>query len=199
MRCSSHYPHEPELRRGTAAVRGRRLLVPVNGLAGGQVDVRAVLDIAQERPVRPPGHAQPRPGDPPATSYDHSSLLMPTGAGAGSPDRSAADRCPCPNAGEFIQAWKAASSRQRVTTSQVVRPSVGLSSSNPSNPSWSSTAPARWANLRASSSPLSAGTVIALILTTVMPPIMPGWPSGPACRPPAAMLAGRTGEPITGW
>jgi hypothetical protein len=30
-----------------------------------------------------------------------------------------------------------------------------------------STAPARAANLRASSSPLSAGTVIALILTTV--------------------------------
>jgi hypothetical protein len=55
-----------------------------------------------------------------------------------------------------------------VTTSQVVRPSVGLSSSKPSKPSWLSTAPARAANLRASSSPLSAGTVIALILTTVM-------------------------------
>jgi type IV secretory pathway VirB10-like protein len=60
-----------------------------------------------------------------------------------------------------------------VTTSQVVRPSVGLSSSKPSKPSWLSTAPARAANLRASSSPLSAGTVIALILTTVMSTIMP--------------------------
>src|SRR5580658_7984902 len=93
---------------------------------------------------------------------------MPTGAWAGPPARSVAERCPCPNAGEFIQAWNASSSRHRVTTSQVVRPSVGFSSSNPSNPSWSSTAPARAANLRPSSSPLSAGTVIALILTTVM-------------------------------
>ncbi len=90
--------------------------------------------------------------------------------------RSAADRCPCPNAGDCIHAWNAASSRHRVTTSQVVRPSVGLSSSKPSKPSWLSTAPARAANLRARSSPLSAGTVIALILTTVMPTIMPASP-----------------------
>jgi hypothetical protein len=55
-----------------------------------------------------------------------------------------------------------------VTTSQVVRSSTGFSSSNPSNPAWPSTAPARAANRRASSSPLSAGTVIALILMTVM-------------------------------
>ncbi len=116
---------------------------------------------------RPPARAQP--GDPPATSYDHSSLLIPTEGCAGPPARSAAERCPCPNAGDWIQAWNASSSRHRVTTSQVARPSVGLSSSNPSNPSWLSTAPARAANLRASSSPLSAGTVIALILTTVMP------------------------------
>src|SRR3984957_12862191 len=111
--------------------------------------------------------------DPQAPPEDPSSLLTPTGPGAGPPARSAADRCPCPNAAEFIQAWNASSSRQRVTTSQVVRSSVGLSSSNPSNPSWLSTAPARDANRRASSSPLSAGTVIALILTTVMATIMP--------------------------
>src|SRR5271169_6822800 len=98
---------------------------------------------------------------------------MPTGGGASPPARSAADRCPCPNAGEFIHALNAASSRHLVTTSQVVRPSVGLSSSKPSKPSWLSTAPARAANRRASSSPLSAGTVIALILTTVMLTIMP--------------------------
>jgi hypothetical protein len=98
---------------------------------------------------------------------------MPTGPGDSPPARSAAERCPCPNAGECIHALNASSSRHLVTTSQVVRPSVGLSSSKPSKPSWSSTAPARAANLRASSSPLSAGTVIALILTTVMPTIMP--------------------------
>src|SRR5579864_5828641 len=109
----------------------------------------------------------PQPEDPPAISYDQSSLLTPTGGGAWPPARSAAERCPCPNAGELSHAWNAASSRHLVTTSQVVRPSVGLSSSKPSKPSWLSTAPARAANLRASSSPLSAGTVIALILTTV--------------------------------
>src|SRR5579863_8995416 len=109
----------------------------------------------------------PQPEDPPAISYDQSSLLTPTGGGAWPPARSAAERCPCPNAGELSHARNAASSRHLVTTSQVVRPSVGLSSSKPSKPSWLSTAPARAANLRASSSPLSAGTVIALILTTV--------------------------------
>jgi hypothetical protein len=60
---------------------------------------------------------------------------MPTGPGASPPARSAAERCPCPNAGDFIHAWNASSSRHLVTTSQVVRPSVGLSSSKPSNPS----------------------------------------------------------------
>ena len=106
--------------------------------------------------------------EPPAMTYDHSSLLTPTGGGASPPLRSEADRCPCPNAGEFSQAWNESSSRHRVTTSHVVRSSVGLRSSNPSKPSWLSTAPARAANRRASSSPLSAGTVIALIFTTVM-------------------------------
>src|SRR2546422_3444035 len=48
---------------------------------------------------------------PPATSYDHSSLLMPTGAGASPPARSAADRCPCPNAGEFIHGHRSAAER----------------------------------------------------------------------------------------
>src|SRR5215471_11270067 len=62
--------------------------------------------------------------DPPATSYDHSSLLIPTEGCAGPPARWAAERCPCPNAGECTQAWNASSSRHRVTTSQVVRPSV---------------------------------------------------------------------------
>src|SRR5260221_8757905 len=98
---------------------------------------------------------------------------MPTGAGARPPLRSAADRCPCPNAGEFSQASKEAWSRHRVTTSQVVRSSVGLRSSKPSKPSWLSTALARAANGRASSSPLSGGTVIALIFTTVMCSMMP--------------------------
>ena len=98
---------------------------------------------------------------------------MLTGGGACPPARSEAERCPWPNASEFTHAWNASSSRHLVTTSQVVRPSVGLSNSKPSKPSWLSTAPARAANLRASSSPLPAGTVIALILTTVMPPIMP--------------------------
>src|SRR5699024_2981179 len=64
-------------------------------------------------------------------------------------------------------------SRHRVTTSQVVRPSVGLSNSKPSKPSWSSTAPARAANRWASSSPLSGSTVIALILITLMSAMMP--------------------------
>src|SRR5215469_882 len=95
---------------------------------------------------------------------------MPTGADGSPPLRSAAERCPCPNAGECSQASKEAWSRHRVTTSQVVRSSVGLRSSKPSKPSWLSTAPARAANLRASSSPLSAGTVIALILITVIVP-----------------------------
>jgi hypothetical protein len=46
--------------------------------------------------------------------------------------------------------------------------SVGRSSSNPSKPSCPSTAPARAANRRASSSPASSGTVMALILISVM-------------------------------
>jgi len=50
-----------------------------------------------------------------------------------------------------------------VTTNQVVRSSVGCSSSKPSKPSWLSTAPARAAKRRASSSPLSELTVMALI------------------------------------
>src|SRR6201995_1916421 len=107
---------------------------------------------------------------------------MPTGGGAPPPARSAADRCPWANAGELTHAGKAASSRHRVTTSQVVRSSVGLSSSKPSKPSWLTTAPARAANLRANSSPLSAGTVIALILTTVMPSIMAATYWGPGGR-----------------
>jgi predicted nucleic acid-binding protein len=121
-----------------------------------------------------PGLSRRQRDEPPAISNDHSSLLTPTGGGAAPPARSAADRCPCPNAGDCTHAWKASSSRHLVMTSQVARPSVGLSSSKPSKPSWLSTAPARAANRRASSSPLSAGTVIALILTTVIPTIMPG-------------------------
>ena len=46
----------------------------------------------------------------------------------------------------------------------------GRGGSKPSKPSWSSTAPAA-AKRRASSSPASAGTVMALILMTVMAPI----------------------------
>jgi hypothetical protein len=61
---------------------------------------------------------------------------MPTGADGSPPARSAADRCPCPNAGECSQASKEAWSRHRVTTSQVVRSSVGLRNSKPSKPSW---------------------------------------------------------------
>src|SRR4051812_19610297 len=95
---------------------------------------------------------------------------MATGAGPPWPDApsGATPLCPCMNAGEEIHAWKASSSRHRVITSQVVRSSVGLSSSKPSKPSWPSTAPARAANRLPSSSPLSAGTVMALILMTVI-------------------------------
>src|SRR5690606_29024141 len=107
---------------------------------------------------------QPWPDEPVATSYDHSSLDTdtgpPWGCGASAP------WCPCAKAGLFTQAWKASSSRHRVTTSQVVRPSVGRSSSKPSKPSWSSTAPARAAKRLASSSPEPSGTVMALILIT---------------------------------
>ena len=46
------------------------------------------------------------------------------------------------NAGDDTHASNAASSRHRVTTSQVVRPSAGRSSSKLSKPSWCSTAPA---------------------------------------------------------
>src|SRR6476661_2551667 len=130
---------------------------------------------------------EPFPADPPAISYDQSSLWMPTGPAVRSPSAPPpaapsplvpdvfdplAERCPCANAGDVTHASNAASSRQRVTTSQVVLSSVGLRSSNPSNPSWSSTAPARAPKRRASSSPLLAGTVMALILMTV---IRPSW------------------------
>src|SRR5450631_3091353 len=93
---------------------------------------------------------------------------MPALGAAGLSAGSAAVRCPCPNAGELTHAWNDSSSAQRVMTSQVVRSSVGLSSSKPSKPGWSSTAPARAANRRASSSPPSAGTVIALTLMIVI-------------------------------
>jgi hypothetical protein len=138
------------------------------------------------------GRRSSHPAEPPAISKDHSSLLTPTGGGAAPPPRSAAERCPCPNAGECSHASKAASSRQRVSTSQVVRSSVGLRSSKPSKPSWSSTAPARAANRRASSSPLSAGTVIALIFTTVICPMMPAHLIARHCafRPAAALQPG---------
>src|SRR3954447_14812519 len=105
-----------------------------------------------------------------------------------------ADRCPCVNAGDVTQASNAASSRQRVTTSQVVLSSVGLRSSNPSNPSWSSTAPALAPKRRASSSPLFSGTVMALILMTV---IHPSWHRrGPArrTRSPSKMTSFRCCE-----
>src|SRR5882762_6141767 len=114
------------------------------------------------------------------------SVVSGSGGGASPPERSAADRWPWLNAGEVTQAWKDSSSRQRVTTSQTVRSSVGWSSSKPSNPSWLSTAPARAANRWASSSPLSAGTVIALILMTVMASMFPpgtSWPAGYWSRP----------------
>ena len=106
-----------------------------------------------ERWGRRPFH----PAEPAAISKDHSLLLTPTGGGAASPPRSAADRCPCPNAGECSHASKEASSRQR-----------------------------------ASSSPLSAGTVIALIFTTVICPMMPAHliADTGASRPAAALQPG---------
>src|ERR1700733_4699452 len=141
---------------------------------------RLISSVMRRRPQAGAGPGAPAgwagsagPGEPPAMTYDHSSLLTPTDGGASPPDRSAAERCPWPNAGECSQAWNDSSSRHRVTTSQVVRSSVGLSSSKPWKPSWLSTAPARAANRRASSSPLSGGTVIALILITVIRLIMP--------------------------
>src|SRR5690606_3980682 len=145
---------------------------------------------------------QPWPDEPVATSYDHSSLDTdtgpPWGCGASAP------WCPCAKAGLFTQAWKASSSRHRVTTSQVVRPSVGRSSSKPSKPSWSSTAPARAAKRLASSSPEPSGTVMALILMTVTKAIMPAPPPSPTNapvqppgpRPPAGGCAGSAEEPL---
>ena len=53
----------------------------------------------------------------------------------------------------------------------LVAPSVGRSSSKPSNPSWPSTAPARAAKRLASSSPASSGTVMALIFDERHAPI----------------------------
>ena len=55
-------------------------------------------------------------------------------AGAPSPELSG-PRWPWANDAELRQASNEASSRHRVTTSQVVRSSVGFSSSNPSKPS----------------------------------------------------------------
>ena len=89
--------------------------------------------------------------------------------------------------------------------------------SKPSKPSWLSTAPARAAKRRASSSPLSAGTVIALIFTTVISSIMPGDasararvptysnPLARARRGPAGQLlssgrpSGIAGPPVATW
>src|SRR5947208_2380658 len=64
------------------------------------------------------------------------------------------------------------SSRQRVTTSHVSRPSSGRSSWKSSKPSDCSTWPARAENRPAISSARSAGTVMALILTTDMVPTL---------------------------
>src|SRR4051794_8311827 len=88
-------------------------------------------DLPHDCPARP-GYGCAGP-DPPAGTYDQTSLCTPTGGGVGSPARSAAERWPCANAGELTHAWNASSSRQRVTTSQVVRSSFGRSNSKPSN------------------------------------------------------------------
>ena len=57
--------------------------------------------------------------------------------------------------------------------------SLGWRSSKPSKPSASSTAPARLAKRRASSSPEPSRTVMALIFTTVMARSLPGPAPGP--------------------
>jgi hypothetical protein len=113
--------------------------------------------------------AHPFCGEPPATVNDQSSERTATGSAFGAVLFMPA--WPWWKAGEDIQAAKASSSRQRVTTSHWSRPSVGRRSSKPSKPSWWSTAPARAAKRRASSSPLPGGTVMALILMTVTHPI----------------------------
>ena len=89
-------------------------------------------------------------------------------------------RCPCWNAALDIQAWKSSSLRQRVYTRNVSRSSLGRSSSKASKPGQLLTSPARAANRATSSSARSAGTVIALILTTLM--ISPRGPAGRAGR-----------------
>ena len=60
-----------------------------------------------------------------------------------------------------------------IELAQNVRAPRGCTSSKPSNPSTSSTAPARAANRSAKSSPEADGTVTALILPTVVAPILP--------------------------
>ncbi len=135
-------------------------------------------------------------------SYDHSSLWAPTGwrVGIGEPPASpagagSAPRWPWAKAGEATQASKDSSSRQRVTTSQTSRSSLGRRSSKPSKPSASSTAPARLANRRASSSPEPSRTVMALILTTVMARSWPGGGARVQIRP--AVRAGRPARRLT--
>src|SRR5215208_8246672 len=97
------------------------------------------------------------------TSNDHSSLEVPTGP----PSRCCA--CPAAKSGPDSQAWKSSSDRQRVTTRQTSRSSLGRSSSKASKPSALDTLPARFAKRSANSSKRSRGTVIALILTTLTP------------------------------
>ncbi len=96
------------------------------------------------------------------TSNDHSSLPVPTGPPCACP------ACPCWNAWLFNQAWKSSSERHRVYTRNTSRSSLGRSSSKASKPGDFDTAPARFANRSTSWSARSAGTVMALILTTVM-------------------------------
>src|SRR3954468_5804255 len=98
-----------------------------------------------------------------STSDDQNSLEVPPGPSV---------RCcawPAAKSGLETHFWKSSSERQRVTTRQTSRSSLGRRSSKPSNPSKPSTRPARDANRRSNSSKRSRGTVIALILTTLTP------------------------------
>ncbi len=94
-----------------------------------------------------------------STSNDQISLAVPTGPS------SRCCACPAAKSGEATHARKSSSVRQRVTTRQSSRSSLGRSSSKDSKPSACSTRPAREAKRRSNSSKRSRGTVMALTLT----------------------------------
>jgi hypothetical protein len=95
------------------------------------------------------------------TSKDHSSLAVPTGPWL------PWALWPCWKAALLTQSLNASSELHRVYTRQTSRPSLGRSSSKASKPGDFDTSPARLAKRFSNSSIRSAGTVMALIRTTL--------------------------------